>query len=73
MLRTMRANAGVGQIKTTRSYSQHSDDGPKRDYVLAKTAADIVANKLTAPDTLIELREVILQERNRMCFNAQEP
>ncbi|KID73430.1 hypothetical protein MBR_07306, partial [Metarhizium brunneum ARSEF 3297] len=65
-------NAEVGQEKTKRSCSQHSD-GLKRDYILAKAAADVVANELTAPDTLIELREVILQERNRMSFNAQEP
>ncbi|KAG8405727.1 hypothetical protein J3458_021666 [Metarhizium acridum] len=66
-------NAEVRLEKTKRSYAQLSDDGLKRDYILAKAAADVVANELTAPDTLIELREVILQERNRMSFNAQEP
>ncbi|EFY87394.1 hypothetical protein MAC_06502 [Metarhizium acridum CQMa 102] len=57
-------NAEVRLEKTKRSYAQLSDDGLKRDYILAKAAADVVANELTAPDTLIELREVILQERN---------
>ncbi|KID94453.1 hypothetical protein MAJ_09580, partial [Metarhizium majus ARSEF 297] len=57
-------NAEVRLEETNRSHAQHSDDGLKRDYILAKAAADVVANELTAPDTMMELREVILQERN---------